>query len=78
MADPLGMRRFQQTTDLVEPLDEESSEPGPDADDSELDWCFDDAELTRQLREVKRGRGLTITMLCASLAAVAAGIFVVL
>ena len=72
------MRRFSQPTELVERFDDAPSDETPDANDSELDWCFDDAELTRQLRAVKRGRGLALTMLCASLAAVSAGILLVL
>lgn len=51
------------------PLDLESQTP-PDepGDTDELDWCFDDPELTRSLRAVKSGRGATIAFLVAATA----------
>ena len=39
--------------------------------DDELDWSFDDAELTRQLRAVKSGRGVSIALLVGSALALA-------
>lgn len=52
-------------TRVVVPLDILEAPPDVDADanDDDLDCFFDDAELTRQLRAVKQGRGISIACL---------------
>ncbi len=44
--------------------------------DNELDWCFEDQELTRALRAIKSGRGATIALLVAAAAALATALVV--
>lgn len=45
------------------PLDMELAiAPVETSDDDQLEWCFDDVELTQQLRAVKSGRGKPIAM----------------
>jgi hypothetical protein len=72
--------RIARPTDLVLPVDD-SSEPDPvaeaEAAAAELDWSFEDAELTMQLKAVKQGRGWILGAICASFLALAAGIALV-
>ena len=69
--------RIARPTDLVFPVDD-APEPDPAAEAeaaaAELDWSFDDAELTMQLKAVKRGRGWILAGLCTSLIALATAI----
>ncbi len=58
--------------DTGEPADPEAR------DDAELDWCFDDPELTRQLRAVKEGRGWLLMTAVSTLVALGAAIALVL
>ena len=60
------MRSKSQVTDVVMPLEDQGAdEVVRDDHDCELDWCFDDPELTQQLKAVKRGRGVVVTIVVA-------------
>jgi hypothetical protein len=45
-----------------------SAKQGEASNDDELDWCFEDPELTRSLRAIKSGRRATIASLVAAAA----------
>ncbi len=70
------MRFWNRPTKIVMPLDEDAS-PAEETGDSELDWCFEDAELTRQLRAVKGGQGWMLMTIASTIVAVCAGIALV-
>jgi hypothetical protein len=66
LAESSCMRSKSQVTDVVMPLDDEGDdETVRDDHDCELDWCFDDPELTQQLKAVKGGRGVIVTIAIA-------------
>lgn len=75
------MRRHPQTR-IVMPLDVEqavnwSLTLAIEQDDrDELEWCFDDQELTRSLRAIKSGRLAPIALLVAAMAALATALVV--
>lgn len=69
--------RQLRPTDVVLPM--EGDEDASPADDIEqLDWCFDDPQLTMQLRAVHRGRGWILASIAGSIAAIATGIALVI
>jgi hypothetical protein len=70
------MRTWNRPTDVVMPF--EDGEATSEASTEELDWCFEDPELTMQLRAVNEGRGWMVMTVVSSLVAVCAGIALVL
>jgi hypothetical protein len=72
------MRSWNKPTDIVEPLDEDEQADTTDEHDSDLDWCFEDPELTMQLHAIKRGRGWMVMTVISTVVAVCAGIALVL
>jgi hypothetical protein len=73
--------RLARPTDLVFPL-ETGPEPDPvaeaEAAATELDWSYNDAELTMQLKAVHAGRGRILMMIAASMLAVSTAVALVL
>jgi hypothetical protein len=70
---------WNKPTDIVQPLDEgEHTDDTDDHDASELEWCFEDPELTMQLHAVKSGRGWMVMTVISTVVAVCAGIALVL
>jgi hypothetical protein len=72
--------RLARPTDLVFPLD--ASEPDPaveaEAAATEMDWSYDDPELTMQLKAVHAGRGRILMMLGMTLLAMSAAVALIL
>lgn len=70
------MRSQQRPTDLVMPLEDTLEAPKVDDQpyDPELDWCFEDTVLNRQLKLVKSGRGVVFGIMGACAAALCAAI----
>jgi hypothetical protein len=70
--------RLARPTDLVLPLDDSQAESDPiaeaEAAAAELDWSYDDAELTMQLRAIKQGRGWILSGIAASVFALGAAV----
>lgn len=72
------MRFRNRPTKVVMPFDDDGAPRTEEGEDSELDWCFEDAELTRQLRAVKSGQGWMLMTIVSTIAAVSAGVALVL
>jgi len=72
--------RIARPTDLVFPVDTPEPDPVAEAEAAatELDWSFNDPELTMQLKAVHAGRSRIVMMLATTLVAMAVAIALVL
>lgn len=74
------LRRVRhRVTDLVDPFPgDEPAVEAEEEDHHELDWCFQDDVLARELREARSGRAPILVAIACSVAFIAIGIASVL